>query len=58
MGRLFSVSAIIFFATILLCWVLTSDDSVNPLTGVLLFMSGILAIGFWGMSVLESESRD
>lgn len=53
MERLFIVTGVIFLATILLCWVVTSDW-MAPAGGLLLFLAGTLLIGIWGMSVLES----
>lgn len=53
MERLFTVTGVIFLATVVLCWVVTSDW-MAPAEGGILFLAGTLSIGVWGMSVLES----
>ncbi|GAB4381532.1 MAG: hypothetical protein Kow00121_40280 [Elainellaceae cyanobacterium] len=55
MGRLAQVIGITFFASLLMCWILTTDWIPNPLASLVLAIGGSLAIGIWGMDSIEGE---
>lgn len=57
MESLFSVMGTTFAFTVILCWILTSNWMLNPVIGIVIFIVGVLWIGSWGMSMVETDGN-
>jgi hypothetical protein len=57
MFKAMGVLTFILVATCLLCWIFSSDRWIfDPITGLIVFMGGAVAIGFFGFISIEERT--